>query len=255
MQVQLEKLKSLVKGLTELQESSERHRRICFFDSYYSNYEKYKTSYLEAGKLLKEEVVENLELEIPKLPTGEIAALIKKGEDNAVLGGYLSDISEYSKKLASNIQNVVVLCENAAKADAYLNDAHHEKDRAGLLLTKSDWAGSVEASQQSIGHSIKSLFALSGVPHSFARDPTKKFRHVAERLNLQNCEVKDLARIRWLAKIWATIDEESWIAFRDIPAREFFNEKDAKILLDYANEVYLMCIKLVDKVRVSQLKT
>ena len=251
----MEKLESLASNLIEVQEISERHRNICFFKGYYTNYERYKKSYAEASKLIKEEAIENLALEIPQLSTEEIAGLIKKGEDNAVIGGYLSDIAEYSKKLASQIHNVIVLCENASEAGAYLKDACHKKDRAKMLLAKSDWNGAVVTSQKCIEQSIQALFKLAGVKHPLKKDPTKKIKEVAERLNLQGYKLKDFTRIRWIAKVWATAHQEIMYAFKDIPAREFFTEKDGKIFLDYANEVYLVCSRLVDEIGVSQLKT
>ena len=135
---------------------------------------------------------------------------------------------------------------NISKADAYRKDASHEKDRADKLMQTQDWNGSIEASQHSIEHSIKSLFLLVGLQHPFEHDPTAEFDAVFERL--QNM-IKDpyylnwvdLARVRWVAKVWATMHEESMYPFHNIPAKEFFVKKDADILKDYAEEVYRIC--------------
>lgn len=243
-----------MKDLRELQKRCKRQRDRHFFEDYYRNYEKYKKNYLEACKLLKKEGIKSFELEIPRLSNDEIKVVSDKGKHDATLGNYLTEISENSGKLASYIENVIIFYRNVSRAEAYLKDASQEKTRASTLISNRDWNGSVEASQHSIEHSIKSLFRLVGVEHPFEHDPTEKFEEVVERLDLESWELKQLARIRWLAKVWATIHEESMYAFRDIPAKEFFNEKDAKIIMNYANEVYSASNMLVIRARSGQLK-
>lgn len=225
-----------------------------FFEDYYKDYERYKFIYSRACELLKKESIKGFELQIPRLSPTQIQALNSKGKYNAVLGSYLLDVSECSKKLASFLRNTITFYRDLSKAEAYLKDASHEIRRALTLIETGDWNGSVEASQHSIEHSIKSLFRLVGVEHPLDHDPTKKFEEVVEKLELQSYELTNLARIRWLAKVWATIHEESMYAFRDIPAKKFFCDKDARLLRDYAEEVYSVCFRLVNMARQGQLK-
>jgi hypothetical protein len=42
--------------------------------------------------------------------------------------------------------------------------------------------------------------------------------------------------------------------FYDIPARKFFEEKDAKVLKDYADEVYWISSRLVSIVESKEIK-
>jgi HEPN domain-containing protein len=147
---------------------------------------------------------------------------------------------------------------NLSRAKAYLEDANHERDRADNLTKSRDWNGAVEASQHSIENSIKSLFLLVGEEHPFEHDPTAKFDLVMEKLHglrqYNQYYWERLARIRWIAKVWATIHEESMYPFYDIPARKFFEEKDAKVLKDYADEVYRVCSQLVSMFECKEIK-
>lgn len=88
-------------------------------------------------------------------------------------------------------------------------------------------------------------------------DPTKKikFIKVIEKLKgLPNLEIKNLARTRWIASIWATVHVESMYTFYNIPAKTIFNDKDACILKDYAEEVYLQCKRIVRMVEFEEFK-
>lgn len=251
---QLNELRSIRKKLRKLQKASKRDRDMKLFDNYYSNYEEYENLYSEANRLIKEEL-KKFELKIVKLSEKEIDELAKKGKHNAILGAYLTRISDFSGNLASYIENLITTYENALKAKAYLDDAFNEKRRAFKLIDAKDWNGSVEASQHSIEHSMKSLFRLVGVKHPFKHDPTEKFGEVVEKLKiLPNWELTNLARIRWIARVWVTIHKESMYAFHNIPAKDFFKEKDAKVLKKYADEVYAICNRLVTNVRSGQLR-
>lgn len=252
---QLGTLRSIERKLRKLQEVSKRDRDTRFFDNYFSHYNRYKKLYSKANPLIDNEELKEFELKIVRLSEKEIDDLASKGKHDAILGANLLRISNYSRNLASYLAKYIVNHENVLKAKAYLDDAYNEKSRAYALIEKRDWNGSVESSQHCIEHAIKSLFRLVGVEHPFEHDPTKKFEAVVEKLKgLPKWELKNLARVRWIAKVWATIHEESMYAFHNIPAKDFFNDRDAKVLKDYAEAVYNICQRLVRMVEFKEFK-
>lgn len=252
---QLGVLRSIERKLRKLEKDSKRDRDTRFFENYFSHYKRYEEIYSEASKILDDEELMEFELKIIQLSEKEIDDLAKTGKHDAVLGAYLLRISDYARNLASYIAKRVATQENVLKAKAYLDDAYNEKNRASALIEKIDWNGSVEASQHCIEHAIKSLFRLVGVKHPFEHDPTKEFEKVIEKLkDLPKWDLVNLARVRWLAKVWATIHEESMYAFYKIPAKDFFNDRDAKVLKEYAEEVYSICQRLVTMVEFRQFK-
>lgn len=256
--MQLEKLRSVIKDLKELEKICKRQKETHFFEEYYQKYLMYMHYHSLVCELItqtnKKKDLKDLEFKISKLSDNQIKDLDNKGKHDAVLGNHLLNISEYSKKLASFLQKIIALNNNILKAEAYLKDASNETSRASTLINKLDFNGSVEASQHSIEHSIKSLFRLVGIEHPFKHDPTEKFEAVVEKLELQKYDLTSLARIRWLAQVWATIHHESMYPFRNISAKEFFNVKDAEILHNYADEVYRVSSRLVNGVKYDRIR-
>ena len=252
---QMETLQAIERNLRTLQKNSKRERDTKHFSNYLSHYKSYEDLYSKACSIIDDEEMKDFELEIPQLSGKEIEVLARQGKQEAVLGSYLLCISDYSERLASYIVKFVAFQENILAAKTYLEDASHEKNRARILMEKRDWNGSVEASQHCIEHVIKSLFRLVGEPHPFKHDPTNEFKKVIEKLKtLPKWKLEQLARVRWIAKVWATVHKESMYAFYNIPAKAFFGEKDAKVLKDYAEEVYFTCQRLITSVEFREFK-
>ncbi len=253
---QLNTLKTIKRKLKKLQIETKKDRDRKFFNNYFLYYKRYKQLYLETCNIFSnEEELTDFELNINQLSENEINAIAKTGKHDGILGGYLLNVSDYAKKLLQFITKHIVNNDNLLKSKAYLSDACNEKNRAFSLMEKKDWNGSVEASQHCIEHAIKSLFKVVGEQHPYEHDPTKEFKKVIEKLKtLPEWQLKYLARVRWIAKVWATVHEESMYAFYNIASKDFFNEKDARVLKDYAEEVYSICEGLVRRIEFKEFK-
>lgn len=251
MQLDQHKLHTLKKQLNELAESAKIVSGRKYFQKYHIQSSEYNRIFKELEETLKyfprKDKLKSLDLNIPEFSEDEIQKLISNGQYDAKLGSYLLEVQKYAERLASFIEEIITMQVNVRDAQTLLDDAKHELERAKSLIEHSDWNGSIEASQHCIEHSIKSLFLVVGENFDPIHDPTGNLKKVMEKLQSSNIRLHhsylldDIARVRWIAKVWAKVHEESMYAFFDIPAKKFFNDKDAKILKDYADEVYSTC--------------
>lgn len=131
---------------------------------------------------------------------------------------------------------------NLSRVKACLEHASCEKIRAENLMKIWDWNGSVKASQHSIEHSVESLFWLAGEEYDVST-LAAKFDIVIEKLleiyNFGFYYRDKLLRMRWIVNVWTNIQEESIYAY----------EQDAKVLKEYAHEVYSICSHIVSLVK------
>ncbi|MFQ6076081.1 MAG: hypothetical protein ACE5Z5_08105 [Candidatus Bathyarchaeia archaeon] len=131
---------------------------------------------------------------------------------------------------------------NLSRVKACLEQASREKTRAENLMRIWDWNGSVKASQCSIRHSMESLFWLVGEKYDLSNSASKFDVVIEELLEMYKFGLyyrDKLARMRWIVNVWTNIQEESIYAY----------EQDAKLLKDYANEVYHICSQIVSLVK------
>ncbi|MFQ6095902.1 MAG: hypothetical protein ACE5NN_07135 [Candidatus Bathyarchaeia archaeon] len=134
------------------------------------------------------------------------------------------------------------ISSNLSRVKACLKKAGHEKTRAENLMKIWDWNGSVEASQCSIRHSVESLFWLVGEEYDSSGLAAKFDVVIGKLLEMYNFGLyyrDKLLRMRWIVNVWANIREDSIYAY----------EQDAKVLKDYADEVYGICSHIVSLVK------
>jgi len=251
MQLNQHKLYTLKKQLNELAELAKIESGRKYFQKYHIRSSEYNQIFKELEETLehfpRKDKLKSLDLNIPEISEDEMQKLKSNGLYDAKLGSYLLDVQKYAERLASFIEEIIEMQVNVRAAQTLLDDAKHELNRAESLIEQRDWNGSIEASQHCIEHSIKSLFLVVGEKLDLSHDPTDNLKKVMEKLQSSNIRLHhfyllvDIARVRWIAKIWAKVHEESMYAFFDIPAKKFFEDKDAKILKDYADEVYSTC--------------
>ena len=251
MQLDVEKLETIKKKLKNLAKSAEIDLKKKYLQNYQIRSSEYRKIFKNLEETLKspsrKEKLKSLDLNIPVLSEEQIQGIISNGMYDAKLGSYLHEVQKSAERLLSLVEETIEMQENVRTAQALLEDSYNEMGRAKTLIEKRDWNGSIESSQHSIEHSIKSVFSVVGENFSHKHDPTDELDKVMKKLQSSNIRpnysflLEAIARIRWIAKVWAKIHTESMYPYYDIPAKKFFKEKDAKILREYAEDVYYTC--------------
>jgi len=248
----------LLSRLRRLKKRVERDRKQKRFRTYYDRFKEYAELLEDAESTLKNGTLKRLEIGIPQLSDKQMDNLIPKGMHDSTLDGHLSRIREHIDELILHIKKETARRENRERSASYLDAASKDLERAKTLTKQRDWSGSVEAAQHCIEISVKSLYLLVGLNYPEQHDPAVDLKKVMSRLrglrSYHNYLWMEIARMRWICKMWEWIHTSSVYGCLDIPATKIFHEEDAKTAIDYATDVNSKCRQILNLARFEQIK-
>jgi HEPN domain-containing protein len=249
----------LLVRLRRLKKRIERDRKQRRFRTYYGRFKEYVELLEDVERTWKPESLNRFKFVIPELSDAQMNGLIPNGIHDSTLDGYLSQIREHVDELILNIKKETARSENIERSASYLGAAEKDLERAKSLAKQKDWSGSVEAAQHCIEISIKSLYLLVGLQYPETHDPATELKKVMENLRdlRSNWDYlwREIARMRWICKMWEWIHTSSVYGCLDITANKIFNGKDAKIAIDYAEDVHSNCKQILSLARMRKIET
>ena len=249
----------LLNRLRRLKARIERDRKWKRFRTYYGLFKEYSKLLEEAERTLKNQALSRFKIDIPELSDEQMNELIPKGIHDSTLDGYLSQIREHVDEFILHIKKETKRSENIERSALYLNAAKKDLERAKSLAKQRDWSGSVEAAQHCIEISVKSLYLMVGLQYPETHDPANELKKVMEKLrglrSYWDYLWREIARMRWICKMWEWIHTSSVYGCLDIPANKIFNEKDAKIAIDYAEDVNSNCKQILSLAQMRKIET
>ena len=148
-------------------------------------------------------------------------------------------------------------------AEGMIGEASQCLARAEGLMERGDCSGAVEAAQHCIELSMKSLYRLVGLKppkthwgqvkkDSGEEDPLEK---VAERLEgIQEHERVWLGKTSWIGRMWAWAHNTSLYGCLDLLASRLFDQRDAKVAIDYAHDALTNCRIITNSVKLGHTK-